>query len=268
MSQPILEVHQVGYTFHDTHPVRALVGVTFHARDGEFLALVGPSGCGKSTLLRILAGLLRPSEGWVRFAGQELTGPRPDIGLVFQRTNLLPWRTVEANVRLPLEIRGLPKREADKRVRDMLALVGLQGFERAYPHQISGGMQQRAALARALVKLPRLLLLDEPFAALDALTRERMNLELLRIWAHHRQTTLMVTHSIQEAVFVADRVLVMSDRPGYIVGEVDVTELPRPRTWEMMAWPLFGRLTQQVRELILQGLGSDAHGRGAQHLEE
>ncbi len=247
---PILSVQDVSYVFVDTHPVRALDGITLEARSGEFIALVGPSGCGKSTLLRLLAGLLRPTEGRILFDGRVLRGPRPDIGLVFQEVNLLPWRTVEANVRLPLEILGTPRAEADARVREMLDLVGLRGFENAYPRQLSGGMQQRAALARALVKLPRLLLLDEPFGALDALTRERMNLELLRIWAHHRQTTVMVTHSIQEAVFVADRVWVMTPRPGRIAGSVSIADLPRPRTLEMMAWPEFGRLTQAVRSLI------------------
>lgn len=249
---PLLAVEAVSHYYEDTHPVHALEGVSLIAWPGEFVTLVGPSGCGKSTLLRILAGLIRPSRGQVRFAGEPLHGPRPDIGIVFQHANLMPWRTVLANVRLPLEIAGVPRREADARARAMLQLVGLEGFENAYPRQLSGGMQQRVALARALVRSPRLLLLDEPFGALDALTRERMNLELLRIWTHHRQTAVMVTHSIPEAVFVSDRVLVMTPRPGRIAGEV-VVDLPRPRQLDMMATATFGRLTQAVRALISPG---------------
>ncbi len=245
----LLKVREVSHLFEDAHPVWALRDVNLVARGGEFVALVGPSGCGKSTLLRIMAGLISPHQGEVYVDGQPLRGPRADVGMVFQHANLMPWRTVLANVRLPLEILGVPAGEADARARAFITLVGLDGFERAYPRQLSGGMQQRVALARALVHDPRLLLLDEPFASLDALTRERMNLELLRIWAHHRQTAIMVTHSIAEAVFVADRVLVMTPRPGHIAGEVEVN-LPRPRALEMMAWPEFGQLTQQVRNLI------------------
>ncbi len=245
----LVQIQNVSYRFEDAHPVWALREVSLAAREGEFVALVGPSGCGKSTLLRIMAGLIRPHQGTVLVEGQPLRAPRPDVGMVFQHANLMPWRTVLANVRLPLEIMGVPGKEADARARDFIALVGLTGFEEAYPRQLSGGMQQRVALARALVHNPRLLLLDEPFAALDALTRERMNLELLRIWHHRRQTAIMVTHSIPEAVFVADRVLVMTPRPGRIAGEVLVT-LPRPRTLAMMASAEFGRLAQDVRDLV------------------
>ncbi len=248
-SAVLLTVHHIGHRFDDTHPLWALRDISFRAQEGEFVALVGPSGCGKSTLLRILAGLIRPTEGEVRFEGERVRRPHPDIGIVFQHANLMPWRTVLANVRLPLDVAGVPRPEAERRARDVLRLVGLEGFERAYPRQLSGGMQQRVALARALVRSPRLLLLDEPFAALDALTRERMNLELLRLWTLHRQTVLMVTHSIPEAVFVADRVLVMTDRPGRIAGEIRV-DLPRPRRLDMMATAAFGQLTQAVRELV------------------
>lgn len=242
-------VQGVSHRFEDAHPVWALRAVSLAAREGEFVALVGPSGCGKTTLLRIMAGLIRPRQGTVLVEGQPLRAPRPDVGIVFQHANLMPWRTVLANVRLPLEIMGMPRKEADARAREFTALVGLAGFENAYPRQLSGGMQQRVALARALVHNPRILLLDEPFGALDALTRERMNLELLRIWHHRRQTAIMVTHSIAEAVFVSDRVLVMTPRPGHIAGEVPIP-LPRPRTLEMMASPEFGRLAQQVRKLV------------------
>ncbi len=247
---PFLRIEKVSHRFEDAHPVWALREVSLTAREGEFVALVGPSGCGKSTLLRIVAGLIRPAKGQVWVEGNALSGPRPDVGMVFQHANLMPWRTVIANVRLPLEIMGIPRAEADAQAREFIHLVGLAKFENAYPHQLSGGMQQRVALARALVHSPRLLLLDEPFAALDALTRERMNLELLRIW-HYRQTALMVTHSIPEAVFIADRVLVMTPRPGHIAGEVKIT-LPRPRTLDMMAWPEFGQLAQHVRDMVSQ----------------
>ncbi len=253
----LVRVEGVSHIFEDAHPVWALQDVSLTARAGEFVVLVGPSGCGKSTLLRIMAGLIQPREGTVWVEGEVLRAPRPDVGMVFQHANLMPWRTVIANVRLPLEIMGTPRAEADARAREFIRLVGLTKFEHAYPRQLSGGMQQRVALARALVHHPRLLLLDEPFAALDALTRERMNLELLRIWRHRRQTAIMVTHSIPEAVFIADRVLVMTPRPGHIAGEVVVT-LPRPRTLEMMAWPEFGQLTQSVREKVSDIYEEDA----------
>ncbi len=244
-----LEIRNLSHRFTDDPPVWALRNVYLKAQEGEFVTLVGPSGCGKSTLLRIVAGLVVPTEGEVYVDGRPLYRPRREVGMVFQQANLMPWRTVLANVRLPLEILGVSREEADLQAKEYIALVGLDGFERAYPRQLSGGMQQRVALARALVYDPRLLLLDEPFGALDALTRERMNLELLRIWAHRRQTALMVTHSISEAVFISDRVLVMTPRPGRIAGEV-LVDLPRPRTLDMMATPEFGHLTQAVRRLI------------------
>ncbi len=252
ISRPLVEAVHVSYRFDDEHPLWAVEDVSFQVRERELLAIVGPSGGGKSTLLRLLAGLLIPTSGHILFDGKPLTRPRPDIGLVFQKTNLLPWRTVEENIRLPLEIFGVDEEAMRLRVQQMIDLVGLEGFEHAYPRQLSGGMQQRAALARALVQTPRLLLLDEPFAALDALTRERMNLELLRIWARHRQTAVMITHSIQEAVFVADRVLVITSRPGRLAGEVTIS-LPRPRTLDLMATPAFGRLAFEVRTLIAAG---------------
>ena len=193
------------------------------------MTLVGRSGCGKSTLLRIVAGLIAPSSGTVAIAGRGVSGARRDVSLVFQRPALLPWRNVIDNVLLPVEILRLPKRDYRPVAADLLALVGLEGFERRYPYELSGGMQQRVALCRALIQDPQVLLMDEPFAALDALTREEMSLELQRIWSEHKKTIVFVTHSIQEAVLLADRVVAMSPRPGRIVRTVDV-RLPRPRS--------------------------------------
>ena len=230
-------------------PTRALASTSLQVGAGEFVCIVGPSGCGKTTLLRILGGLLQPSRGEVILKGETLAGPRSEIGYVFQHANLMPWRTVLRNVALPLELQRRPAAEVEERARAVLALVGLQGFEQSYPRQLSGGMAQRAALARTLVHEPELLLLDEPFGALDAITRERMNLELLGIRQAYDYTAIMVTHSIPEAVFLADRVLVMSQRPGRIVAQIPVP-LPYPRTLELMGAPEFASLTREVRRAI------------------
>lgn len=249
---PLVAVDQVERLYdagNGQAATRALTSTTFRVFPGEFVAVVGPSGCGKTTLLRILGGLLMPTRGRVTLRGEPLNGPRSEIGYVFQHANLMPWRTVERNVALPLELLRFDKREIERRSREVLALVGLQGFEQAYPRQLSGGMAQRAALARTLVHKPELLLLDEPFGALDAITRERMNLELLRIRTAYRYTAVMVTHNIAEAVFLADRVLVMSHRPGRIISEVPVS-LPRPRSLELMGTPQFAGLAQDVRAAI------------------
>lgn len=227
----------------------ALDGVSLSVDEGEFVAIVGPSGCGKSTLLRILGGLLNPTEGTVHLDGQPLSSPRRQVGYVFQNVNLMPWRTVIRNVTLPLEVAGVPRTVAEQRARELLTLVGLEGFEETYPRQLSGGMAQRVAIARALVSRPEVLLLDEPFGSLDALSREQMNLELLRIWQAQQVTAVMVTHDLQEAVFLADRVLVMSPRPGRIRSQVTV-DLPRPRTLEVVYTEFFGALSRQVREAI------------------
>lgn len=230
-------------------PTRALASTSLQVAAGEFVCVVGPSGCGKTTLLRILGGLLQPTRGRVTLKGEVLTGPRPEIGYVFQHANLMPWRTVLRNVGLPLELQRRPAQEIETRARAVLALVGLQGFEQSYPRQLSGGMAQRAALARTLVHEPELLLLDEPFGALDAITRERMNLELLNIRQAYAYTAVMVTHSISEAIFLADRVLVMSNRPGRIVAQIAVS-LPYPRNLELMGSPEFASLTREVRRAI------------------
>ena len=251
-SVALLSVEQVERLYDGSNggaPTRALASTTFQVHAGEFVCIVGPSGCGKSTLLRILGGLLRPTHGHVFLQGQELTEPRPEIGYVFQHANLMPWRTVLANVALPLQLQKLPRSEIEERARAAVALVGLEGFEFAYPRQLSGGMAQRAALARTLVHEPELLLLDEPFGALDAITRERMNLELLGIRLSYHYTAVMVTHSISEAVFLADRVLVLSHRPGRVVNEI-VIGLPKPRTLDLMGSPQFGLLTQELRSAI------------------
>lgn len=230
-----------------------LGGITFRASEGEFLCLVGPSGCGKTTLLRLLAGLERPTSGRICLDGVEVDRPRRSVGLVFQKPTLMPWRTVVDNIALPLEIIGVPKEEARRKSLELVELVGLGGFEQSYPAQLSGGMEQRVALARALIHGPRLLLLDEPFGALDALTRERMGRELSRIWQARRRTAIMVTHSIVEAVFLADRVLVLGPRPATIVAEVNVG-LPRPRHLEDMETPAFERAASTVRRALLAPL--------------
>jgi len=247
---PVLVADEITMTYLGQQgSLEALEGVSFQVGVGEFLCIVGPSGCGKSTLLRVLGGLVRPTSGRVYLGEELLTAPRRQIGFVFQKANLMPWRTVLRNVTLPLEIKGLKAEEAGRQARELLKLVGLEGFEDAYPHELSGGMEQRVAIARALVHDPAILLLDEPFGALDALTRENMNLELLRIWQAKQKTVVMVTHSIQEALFLADRILVMSSRPGRIEATVPVP-LPRPRRLEMLYGDEFSALSRQVRGAI------------------
>jgi NitT/TauT family transport system ATP-binding protein len=244
---PFIEVDGVSHTFSDG--VQALADVSLTIDAGAFVSVVGTSGVGKSTLLRILAGLLTPSSGRVCVADQTPPHPAYPIGVVFQRYNLMPWRTVHDNVRLPLEIDGRRHVEVESSVRELIGLVGLSGFEKSYPAQLSGGMAQRVALARALVHRPAFLLLDEPFGALDALTRERMGQELLRIWQALPVTVFMVTHSIPEAVFLADEVLVMNGRPGTVTGRVPVP-LPRPRRLEVEVSPIFQQCVTAVRQAI------------------
>jgi NitT/TauT family transport system ATP-binding protein len=229
--------------------LHALQGVSFAVRRQEFVCVVGPSGCGKTTLLRLLAGLLRPTEGEVFFEGQRLERPRRRIGFVFQQANLMPWRTAAANIGLPLELQGLPRAEVEARARALIELVGLEGFEKSYPRDLSGGMAQRVAIARALIHEPDLLLLDEPFGSLDALTRERMTAELMRIWQARTKTVVMVTHSISEAILLADRVLALSPRPGQLRLDLAI-RLPRPRELSMTYTHEFGELAARVREAI------------------
>jgi NitT/TauT family transport system ATP-binding protein len=250
MNPPILEAVNLTaeYSGGETE-LRALGEVAFTVGREEFLCVVGPSGCGKSTLLRLLGGLLRPTTGRVLLEGRELTGPVPRIGVVFQRSNLMPWRSVERNILLPLEVSGMAPALAEKTVRGLIELVGLEGFERSLPRELSGGMAQRVALARALAHDPEVLLLDEPFAALDALTRERMEAEVMRIARSRRKTVVLVTHSIPEAILLADRVLVLTSRPGRLRMELSV-DLPRPRKPEMMYTKAFGAMAGRVRSAI------------------
>lgn len=239
-----LQVGAVSHIFSDG--VQPLADISLTLPAGAFTALVGPSGVGKSTLLRILGGLLQPSSGRVLLKGHLPHLATDPIGIVFQKENLMPWRTAAENVRLPLEIQGI---SAPGRVQELLQLVGLEGFENTYPAQLSGGMAQRVALARALVHQPDLLLLDEPFGALDALTRERMGQELLRIWRALPVTVFLVTHSISEAVLLADTVLVMTGTPGRISERVKI-DLPRPRHLEMQFTPAFRHCARAVRAAI------------------
>ncbi len=229
--------------------VAALDDITLGVSRESFVCLVGPSGCGKSTLLRILAGLLPPTTGRALLDGVPITRAQRRIGIVFQKANLMPWRTVYGNISLPLELAGMPPDAIDERMNGMLELTGLTGFADAYPAALSGGMAQRVAIGRALIHDPEVLLLDEPFGALDALTRETMGEELLHIWARHRKTVLMVTHSIPEAVLLADRVLVLSPRPGHILHDQPIP-LPRPRSLELLHESTFVALTERLRHAI------------------
>jgi len=251
MAGPLIAVSSLEKTYltRAGSRIRALADVTLDVADGEFVTIVGPSGCGKTTLLRILGGLLSGSSGSVELLGRRVTGPSRNVGMVFQDPVLLPWRTVLENVLLPVVVLRLDRQTYRQRALDLLGLVGLAGFEDKYPHELSGGMRQRVSLARALVHDPALLLMDEPFGALDAMTREAMNLELQRIWRESGKTVAFITHSIPEAVFLGDRVVVMSSRPGRIVDVVTV-DLERPRDLDMMGSDAFGTYTRKIRQLL------------------
>jgi len=227
----------------------ALGPVTFHINAGSFVSLVGPSGCGKSTLIRILAGLQKPTRGEAYLGSTPISEPSPRVGLMFQDSNLMPWRTVRDNIALPLELAGVSKNERYGAVENLLPALGLSDFGLAYPGELSGGMAQRVAIGRVLIQKPDVLLLDEPFGALDALTREQISVDLLAVWAQQRQTVLMVTHDINEAILLSDRVLVMSQRPGQIIADIPVA-LERPRCLEDVYNQVFGETAQQVRAAI------------------
>ena len=229
--------------------VLALDSVDCTIEKGSFVSVVGPSGCGKTTLLRMVAGLMQATHGTVSIDGQVVTGTRRDVGVVFQSSILLPWRTVMENVLLPAEILGLDMRASRQRAKDLLRLVKLEGFENKLPRQLSGGMQQRASIARALLHDPTVLLMDEPFGALDALTREQMNLELQRIWMESGKTVILITHSIPEAIFLGDSVFVMTPRPGALKRVISV-DLPRPRAMSAMGAPEFVRVSNEIREIF------------------
>lgn len=248
--QPIIQVHGVGKTFgRGPDAVEALRDVSFDVGEGEFVSLVGPSGCGKSTMLRILAGIFDWDRGEVLVRGEDPRATRLPVGMVFQAPVLLAWRTVLQNILLPLEMAGINHRAHEGRARELVAWVGLAGFEGKRPYELSGGMEQRVALCRALVNDPVLLLADEPFGALDAMTRDRLNLELQRIWMATRKTVVFVTHSIQEAVFLGDRVAVMTGRPGRVFAVVSVG-LPRPRELAIQDGREFGRYAAEVRAAL------------------
>ncbi|MBX9589504.1 MAG: ABC transporter ATP-binding protein [Hyphomonadaceae bacterium] len=232
----------------------ALSDISFSVADGEFIVVVGPSGCGKSTLLKVLAGLLPQTEGEASLNGTPIKGSRRDIGVVFQSPVLFPWRSVLGNVMLPADVQGLDQARMQQRALDLLNLVGLQGFEDRYPRELSGGMQQRVGIVRALIHDPAILLMDEPFGALDAMTRETMNVELQRIWMERRKTVLFITHSTAEAVFLADRVIVMTSRPGRI-GDEFAVDLPRPRKLAVMNTEAFGAYVKRVRAALNPGGG-------------
>ncbi|HYM51804.1 MAG TPA: ABC transporter ATP-binding protein [Candidatus Limnocylindrales bacterium] len=226
-------------------PVLALDRISLDIPDGQFVSVVGPSGCGKSTLLMIVDGLVTPSTGQVTLGGAPITGPGPDRAIAFQEASLLPWFTLLRNCGYGLECRGVPRAEADRRARELVKLVGLSGFEDRYPHELSIGMQQRANLARAIAVDPAVLLMDEPFAALDAQTRELMQGELLDIWAQTRKTVLFITHQIDEAIYLSDRVVVMSARPGRIVDDIAV-DLDRPRSLHIKRTPAFAAYEERI----------------------
>jgi NitT/TauT family transport system ATP-binding protein len=234
--------------------VLALSGISFGVAEGEFIVVVGPSGCGKSTLLKVLAGLLPQTEGEADLKGTPIKGPRRDIGVVFQSPVLFPWRNVLGNVMLPADVQGLDPAEMRKRALELIDLVGLSGFEERYPRELSGGMQQRVGIVRALIHDPAILLMDEPFGALDAMTRESMNVELQRIWLERRKTVLFITHSTAEAVFLADRVIVMTPRPGRI-GDEFAVDIPRPRRLDVMNTERFGAYVRRVRAALNSGGG-------------
>jgi NitT/TauT family transport system ATP-binding protein len=237
------------FTSRSGEQVTALSNVTLNIRENEFISVVGPSGCGKTTLLRILAGLETASSGELRLQGSQVVGPRNNVGVVFQQATLLPWNSVLDNVLLPAQLKNDRSAATTDRAMRLLEFMGLKGFDKKYPFELSGGMQQRVAICRALMRDPKVLLMDEPFGALDAMTREAMNMELMRVWSEEQKTVIFITHSIPEAVLLGDRVVVMSPRPGRISEIVDV-DIERPRDLDCMGMPRFGELCSHIRSIF------------------
>ena len=241
------------FTPKSREPVTALAGLNLTVARGEFVSIVGPSGCGKSTFLNVVLGLIKQDSGALELDGKPITGPGHERAMVFQEFGLLPWRTITGNVELGLELKGVPAGVRAKRAAELIELVGLNGFERHYPHELSGGMKQRVGLARALATEPEVLLMDEPFAALDAQTRDLMQTELLEIWQRTKTTVLFVTHSIEEAAYLSDRVIVMTARPGRTKDVLRIA-LPRPRDYEMRLTPEFNAIKLRVWEVLKEEL--------------
>jgi NitT/TauT family transport system ATP-binding protein len=248
-AEPFVRISRVDKVFasRTRASLKAVDDVSLEIRAGEFVSIVGPSGCGKSTLMMMVSGLIPVSAGHITIEGKAVTKPYIDLGVVFQRDALLEWRTVLDNVLFQIDIRGLKRADYEPRAIELLARAGLAGFEKYYPWELSGGMRQRVAICRALVVDPPLLLMDEPFGALDAMTREQMNLDLQRIWLDNPKTVIFITHSISEAVFLSDRVIVMSPRPGKVAAELTI-DLPRPRRLSNRETPAFGQYVAQIRE--------------------
>ena len=251
----IIDINNLCLTFEtQTEPVHALSGINMKVNSGDFVSLIGPSGCGKTTLLRVIADLEKPTSGTISVEGKSPNQARLDrsYGYVFQTPALLPWRNIESNIHLPLEMSGYSKSEQKKLSEKYLSLVSLTGFEKKYPWQLSGGMQQRVSIARALSFDPDMLLMDEPFGALDEITRDRLNEELLRLWQETQKTVVFVTHSIPEAVFLSSKIVVMSARPGKIIDVID-TNFPKDRTFDIRETPEFLEASQHVREALKEG---------------
>lgn len=254
---PFIQAKNVTLTFksRNREPVTALKEFTLDVAKGEFVSIVGPSGCGKSTFLNVLLGLIKPDAGEMQLNGTRITGPGQERAMVFQEFGLLPWRTVQTNVELGLELKGIEASMRHERAGKLINLVGLTGFEHHYPHELSGGMKQRVGLARALATDPEVLLMDEPFAALDAQTRDLMQAELLQIWEQAKKTVIFVTHSIEEAAYLSDRVIIMTARPGQTKSILKIN-LPRPRDYEMRLTPQFNDIKYKIWDLLKEELTS------------
>jgi NitT/TauT family transport system ATP-binding protein len=254
---PFIDAKQITLSFRarNRESVTALENFSVDVRGGEFVSIVGPSGCGKSSFLNIVLGLIRPDYGQICINGVGITGPGQERAMVFQEFGLLPWRTVTANVELGLELKGVSPAQREKQATELIKMVGLNGFESHYPHELSGGMKQRVGLARALATNPEVLLMDEPFAALDAQTRDLMQTELLQIWERTKKTVLFVTHSIEEAAYLSDRVIVMTARPGRTKDIIRI-DLPRPRDYEMRLTPEFNEIKLHIWEVLKEELNA------------